>query len=332
MGRHKEATSVVGPSGSMPDELSRTTLEPALWQTVSASSVSIFLGKVLTHPLDTIKANVQVDKASSGTKPANSSPIALRQRLFPPGKTLANYYYRGFTIATLGALPAGALYMSSYEFLRPKVKSGMGLGDFTGDFTAGFLAEMVSCVFWCPVDVVKERMQVQDRVNALNTSKLYTYKSPADALRQIWGTEGLRGLYRAYGATLVAFGPQTAINLSLYEQVDTLLWSRQQQAADGHRVGFDYRQFLTATVSGCIATIATTPLDLAKLRMQVVRSRPSANQQIFNYSNIFDALVKIRAQEGTLALWNGAMLRCVVWVPQTAVFLGTYKNMLAWFQ
>ena len=314
--------------------------EPKVWQTVAASSISICLGKILTHPLDTIKANVQVEGAAVQSSTTVASQQSTKgasqlQRLFPAGRTLTNYYYRGFSIATMGSLPAGALYMSSYEYLRPVLKNNVGLGDFAGDFTAGFGAEMISCIFWCPVDVVKERMQVQDRVNALNATKLYTYGGPMDALRQIWSTEGMRGLYRAYGATLIAFGPQTAINLSLYEQIDRLLWSRQPTNT-GESVGFDYRQFLTATVSGCIATIVTTPLDVAKLRMQVVRSVQSnpallAKQKIFNYSNIFDALVKIQAQEGTRALWKGTLMRCVVWVPQTAIFLGTYKNILGWF-
>lgn len=55
---------------------------------------------------------------------------------------------------------------------------------------AGFAAELISCVFWLPIDVIKERLQVQSNL------KLYEYKNTFDAVRQISKSEGILGLYR----------------------------------------------------------------------------------------------------------------------------------------
>jgi len=55
----------------------------------------------------------------------------------------------------------------------------------------------------------------------------------------------------------------------------------------------------------------------------------AAVRQPFNYANIADALFQITKHEGPRALFKGALLRCLVWVPQTAIFLGTFKCILA---
>ena len=75
------------------------------------------------------------------------------------------------------------------------------------------MAEAVSCVLWVPIDVVKERLQVQ-RPGDSNS-----YKGSLHALRKIAAQEGLGSLYRGYGATLASFGPMSAINFAVYEQL-----------------------------------------------------------------------------------------------------------------
>jgi len=55
---------------------------------------------------------------------------------------------------------------------------------------SGFSAEFFSCALWLPIDIIKERMQVQAQV------KLYKYNSPTDAMKKIHKSEGIIGLYR----------------------------------------------------------------------------------------------------------------------------------------
>ena len=46
----------------------------------------------------------------------------------------------------------------------------------------------------------------------------FQYKNDVDAVRQILKTEGMRGLYRAYGATVMSFGPFSALYFLFYEK------------------------------------------------------------------------------------------------------------------
>jgi hypothetical protein len=81
-----------------------------------------------------------------------------------------------------------------------------------------------SCSVFVPVDVIKERLQVQ---SSSSSSKSYqqqvVYKSSFDALKTIGRTEGLRGVYKGYFATLACFGPFSAIYFMLYDSVSEIL-------------------------------------------------------------------------------------------------------------
>jgi len=58
------------------------------------------------------------------------------------------------------------------------------------DFVSGFAAETVSCLLWVPIDVIKERQQVQ------STMRTTSYKNTFNAISTIMSQEGLRGLYK----------------------------------------------------------------------------------------------------------------------------------------
>lgn len=85
-------------------------------------------------------------------------------------------------------------------------------------------AEAVACALFVPIDVIKERRQVQANL------KMYSYKSDLDALKQIKGTEGVRGLYRAYGATVLSFGPFSALYFMFYEKIKGMMVNNDVQS------------------------------------------------------------------------------------------------------
>lgn len=75
---------------------------------------------------------------------------------------------------------------------------------------SGFNAELVSCVFWLPLDVIKERLQSQSEF------KFQKYTGPKDAIQSIKKQEGTMGLYRAYGGTLAYFGCFSMLYFAIY--------------------------------------------------------------------------------------------------------------------
>jgi hypothetical protein len=67
-------------------------------------------------------------------------------------------------------------------------------------------------------------MQVQSEV------KIYSYAGPREAIKKIHKSEGIIGLYRvikpliqAFGATLVFFGPSSALFFMFYEKLKKII-------------------------------------------------------------------------------------------------------------
>lgn len=96
-------------------------------------------------------------------------------------------------------------YLCGYEFAKKKLTQSKNenIPEFAVYFTAGMLAETFACIIYVPVDVIKERLQVQsnDAVKGGGNAKHY-YRGSYDALTKIMKHEGLRGIYKGYLATL----------------------------------------------------------------------------------------------------------------------------------
>lgn len=284
---------------------------------------------------------------------------------------------------------------------------------FFSHFASGLVAEAAACVLWVPVDVVKERLQVQHQLRELMaanatahanrataaaaaaataTSALpvgaalpsslgpllpsaapmppaQLYRGNLDAIATIARTEGIKGIYRGYGATLASFGPFSAIYFSGYEQckeayVRWVLPEQHQQrlqrsanaaaaaavrfeeagssasegmvqaaatGADAVDLGFLGFAFCGGA-AGCVASVLTNPMDLVKLRMQVQRGNSGFT---FGYKNMVDGVRQIIRQEGAASLFRGAGARCLFHVPSTAITIAivdTLKQHVAAFR
>mgnify|MGYP001124740864 CR=1 FL=1 len=212
---------------------------------------------------------------------------------------------------------------------------------FALNFTAGLLAEAVSCVVWLPIDVVKERLQVQSlappavtaaaaaaapaTASASGTAVVtgsatgsaapqpLQYRGTWDALRRIAREDGLRGLYRGYGATLASFGPFSALYLSSYEwfkatAAEMYRANAAATSANGAstRAGDDAAEaplpawlFLcSGALAGGLASLVTNPLDLVKLRIQIQRNAAAQQRRLATATASSAAAVAAVVAEG----------------------------------
>jgi len=238
-----------------------------------ASALAGAFARVPTHPLDTLKARIQA------ASPPPSLPTALQSLLRAEG---VRGLYRGFAFTFAVSVPASCMYFTTYELSKgPSAAS---------HFAAGMLAETVSCVLWVPCDgararsllllrvngltpsaVIKERMQVQ--AFSTRAGGYGEYASGWGALRHIARSEGVRGLYKGYWATLASFGPMSATYFMFYEQ----LRARLVRRVGGDAAAVPHAQFwLAGGLAGGAAAWITTPLDLVKLRMRAFCARARA--------------------------------------------------------
>ena len=79
------------------------------------------VGKCILHPIDTIKAKLQVQQMNID-KPGVPRGQVIRQIVQETVRMEGvGGLYRGFAIHISGSIPAAALYFGSYEFFKSRV-------------------------------------------------------------------------------------------------------------------------------------------------------------------------------------------------------------------
>uniref|UniRef100_A0A8C4AGH9 Mitochondrial S-adenosylmethionine carrier protein n=1 Tax=Denticeps clupeoides TaxID=299321 RepID=A0A8C4AGH9_9TELE len=121
--------------------------------------------------------------------------------------------YAGVPSAAAGSFPSAAAFFVTYETSKTL------FGDFmaapmapVSHMMAASLGEVVACLVRVPTEVVKQRTQASPSTN--------TYRVLLSTLRE----EGLRGLYRGYGSTVLREIPFSLVQFPLWEYLKSL-WS-----------------------------------------------------------------------------------------------------------
>ena len=327
-----------------------------------ASASAGVLARFPCHPLDTCKARLQVQAraidaaaARDGTRPRyRSLADALGRTLRAEGW---RGLYRGFGVTAVGSAPATCLYLTSYDAAKNALLAAspvMAGHDFLAHFAAGMVAETFSCVLWVPIDVTKERLQIQEKGGGASN-----YRGSVDAIRTILRTEGLSGIYKGYGATVLSFGPFSAFYFMFYEKIKRtslgLYFGTEKgvvSARDGQDVVVDadasgappprevpfLLHMVNSSAASAAASFVTNPLDLVKLRLQVQRGGVAAGGRGTampwgTYTGMVDGLRQIVAKEGAAGLFRGVGARMAFHGPCMAITMSIYESLkVAWLR
>lgn len=327
---------------------------------VLGSATAGIISRIFTHPLDTVKARLQA--TNSFRSPLDALVRTYKQEGF-------RALYGGFGAVIVGGTPGTILYLTGYGFFKDFISSAVSdwndgeVGhdatvssnthydrskpqlshgkEFAVHFMSGMLAEAVTCIIYVPVDVIKERMQVQQIKG--NAS---AYNSSWDALRKIRQTEGTRGIYKGYGATLASFGLFSALYFMFYEQCKSL--SREYISNRRENDDFNMQKnnelvkvkdgnlpFLhliaSSGAAGALASFLTSPIDMAKLRLQVQRGQTAKAgglnaTQTTHYRGMLDCLHVAYRDGGIRGLFRGAGARVIHFAPATTITMTLYEK------
>jgi hypothetical protein len=326
---------------SAEDDSKRNVNEKSRMLMINASSSAAagILGRIFTHPLDTAKARLQAPVVSSGASHAAvyRGPVdALVRTAKSEG---IRGLYRGFGAVIVGGTPGTVVYLCSYDLAKQQLlslRSERGAAnaddDFVVHFFSGMIAETIACIVYVPVDVVKERMQVQQRDAVQGSLTNFRYRNSWDALSTISRTEGLRGIYKGYGATLASFGPFSALYFVFYERGK--LWSRR--FLENSELPFHWTLLCSAS-AGALSSWITSPLDMAKLRLQVTRghtasallavsSASKSPKGMVMYRGVVHCLQDAYATSGVRGLFRGAGARVLHFTPATTITMTSYET------
>jgi hypothetical protein len=132
---------------------------------------------IIMQPLDTIKVLRQ-----------SNQPLPVHFRS----------YYKGFTPFVSQMSVKYFLRFSSFELLK-------GKGDnFYRNFSAGIVSGFTESMFITPFELIKTNLQTTKNISPLNVAK------------DIYKTNGIKGLYRGFATTFVRQGINQSFNFSVY--------------------------------------------------------------------------------------------------------------------
>eukprot|EP00163_Fabomonas_tropica_P019063 TRINITY_DN3352_c0_g1_i1.p1 TRINITY_DN3352_c0_g1~~TRINITY_DN3352_c0_g1_i1.p1 ORF type:complete len:234 (-),score=52.42 TRINITY_DN3352_c0_g1_i1:608-1309(-) len=215
-------------------------------------------------------------------------------------------FYKGFGIVMLFTGPAHALYFGGYEVSK-KVLPGHGTA--WNHLTAGFIAEIFGATLWVPMDVVKQNLQIQGHGDKV------LYQGSVDCLRKIGQSEGIRGLYKGYWASIATFGPWAALYFLGYEQCKT--WSRQAlQREEDADLPFAVN-LGCGFIAGLVSAGITTPVDVIKTRLQT---------QSLDNTNSLQLVRDMMKNEGVAAFGKGLTARMLWIAPAAALTIAFYEQ------
>lgn len=169
-----------------------------------------------------------------------------------------------------------------------------------GEITNGAIAGCFSVFVFQPFQVIRTSMMVTYD-HGKTASMLYISK-------KIYNEEGLKGFYRGFNTAMIKSTVGTAIYFGILEFSKRFL----NYYTNSHSANF-----LSSGIARLIQSILINPVSVIKTRFEVVG---------FNsYNSIFEAVNKIRKEEGYKGFFKGLKPGLVKDVPASAIFYSLYE-------
>lgn len=171
---------------------------------------------------------------------------------------------------------------------------------------AGTCSGAISSFFATPLDVVKIRLQVKGE---------RPYRSLLHGLIDVGKKEGLAGLYKGWGPTMIRAAVLTGSQVSSYDQIKKLLISHgyMQEGLPLHTVASFF--------AGLICSLTTSPVDVIKTRYQ------NTPAHLGKYTSVFDCFVQSIKAEGVYGLYKGFLPNWMRLGPHSIIAFLMYDNM-----
>ncbi|KAI5767806.1 SLC25A29 [Gulo gulo luscus] len=204
-------------------------------------------GVLVGHPFDTVKVRLQVQ---SPEKPQYRGTLHCFQSIIKQESVLG--LYKG-----LGSPLMGLTFINALVFgVQGNTLRALGQDTPLHQFVAGAAAGAIQCVICCPMELAKTRLQVQDAGPAR------PYRGSLHCLAHIYRREGLRGVNRGMGSTLLRETPSFGVYFLAYDVLTRALGCEPGEPLLVPKL------LLAGGTSGILSWLSTYPVDVVKSRLQ----------------------------------------------------------------
>jgi hypothetical protein len=306
------------------------TDHPPLWHGMTAGACSAVVARFLTYPPDTVKARIQLQGSGkfpirySGTLDAFTKIARLEG---------ISGFYRGYLSIVATVIPANACYFTSYEYSKRITPPGLA-----GDMLTACMAQTVAGIVFCPIDILKQRVQTQGLEGS--SHKL----TVPQAAQQIMKSQGIAGFYRGFVTMNALWLPWNCIYLTLYEEAKRRVyyWKKASLSLDHsssntgvltdpplHEVLPLWAFPMCSSTCAVVASVVTHPIDVVKTRLQVLTAssqNSSGNDSSNNNRLTARHVAKVLFQsEGLKGFTRGMIARVSTIGFGSTISWGTYE-------
>eukprot|EP00536_Pseudo-nitzschia_multiseries_P004860 jgi/Psemu1/189112/e_gw1.85.148.1 len=222
-----------------------------------------------------------------------NTPNVLRQS----GASALNFMLMDWYKAAMAPLLAATLALSRSE--------SRSESRIASSFLSGGLAGGTTTTVLYPVEFLRTRL-------ALDVGSPRSYPGGMrDVLRQIWTTDGMRGLYQGYGIALAGVVVYRALHLGGYDACKTEVLHRRRGSSSNNNNnntnGTDAtitmgERFAIAQVVSTVAGTICYPIDSVRRRLMMQAGQPPTAR---TYTNARDAFGTIWRTEGARGFYLG---------------------------
>ncbi|XP_023995670.1 mitochondrial glutamate carrier 1 isoform X1 [Salvelinus sp. IW2-2015] len=289
------------------------------------------IGVTCVFPIDLAKTRLQ--NQQNGSRLYTSMSDCLIKTIQSEG-----YFgmYRGAAVNLTLVTPEKAIKLAANDFFRQHLsKDGQKL-TLLREMLAGCGAGTCPVIITTPMEMLKIQLQDAGRIEAqrklMSQAAVGAPGGPVELgshtamqlTRELLRSQGIAGLYKGLGATLLRDVPFSIIYFPLFANLNSL----GGRGADGPAPF--YVSFASGCIAGSTAAVAVNPVDVIKTRIQTM----TRGSQEDTYGGVTDCIRKILRQEGPSAFLKGAYCRALVIAPlfgiaQVVYFLGVGEFLLS---
>ncbi|XP_046390018.1 solute carrier family 25 member 40-like [Ischnura elegans] len=323
-------------------------------QQIGASCIGALVTSMIMTPFDVVKIRLQSQqKANLSSKcflycnglmdhlctcPENGTASSQSQWYRRPGQfngTLDAFakiaknegiasLWSGLSPTLVLAIPTTVIYFVTYEQMRVRLKDYYNLRINSEPsnqvqptwipLLSGASARTWAVTIVSPLELVRTKMQ----------SKRLTYRETGQAVKSLIAYEGIFGLWKGLGPTLMRDVPFSAIYWLNYEALKNTFSQKNPT------FGFS---FLAGSIAGSIAAIITVPFDVVKTYQQIeMGEKQICKDPPCRTSSGYDVMKDIIKVQGFRGLFTGVVPRVCKVAPACAIMISSYEYGKSFFQ
>jgi solute carrier family 25 (adenine nucleotide translocator) protein 4/5/6/31 len=260
-----------------------------------AGGVSAAVSKTMVAPIERVKMLLQVQDNIKGMSEANKYKGISDCFMRVNSEQGFASFWRGNMANVVRYFPTQALNFACKDFYKQWLcpyKPSDGMKFFLGNCASGGAAGATSLCFVYPLDFARTRLAAD-----VGSGKNREYTGLVNCLTKTAGSDGIGGLYRGFGISVVGIIGYRASYFGMFDTGKAIMFPDKKNVNVLAMWGF--AQFVTVS-----AGIVSYPLDTVRRRLMMQSGLPEAERR---YTGTMDCFNKIAAQEGPSAFFKGCL-------------------------